>query len=91
MIAYRTPSYIRYRVIDNEAILVNQKAGEVLGLDEIGTRVFELIREHGALEAVIDALHKEFAIDRESLENEVKGFVDELCSAGLVERFEDTP
>lgn len=88
---YRPPSHVRYRVIDGEAILVNQKAAEVLGLDEVGTRVFELLSKTGELATVIDQLETEFAVDRKTLEQEVQSFVEELCAAGVLEAVSEVP
>ena len=77
---------VRYRVIDGEGVLIRYDTGEVLGLNEVGTRLFVLIDADTPARGVIERLADEFDVDRKELEPDILAFFEELLSAGLIVR-----
>lgn len=76
---------VRYRVLDGEAIAVHQRAGEVLGLDPVGTRIFELLEAGATLSELRARLQCEYEAEATALESDLRAFLEELVAAGVVE------
>jgi Coenzyme PQQ synthesis protein D (PqqD) len=74
-----------FRELDGEAVLLNLDTGTYFGLDEVGTRIWLLIEQHGLLEPVCDAIVGEFEVDRETAERDVLNLADALERNGLVQ------
>jgi len=77
---------VRFRVIDAEGVVVRQSAGEVLVLNDLGTRILALADGVAPVEHWIDMLLGEFEVDRPVLEHDVLAFAAELVEQGLLER-----
>jgi hypothetical protein len=76
---------VRYRIIDGEAVVVRQEAGEVLGLNQTAARLLDLIDAKSTVSDLIDAMAEEFAAERTALEKDVTNFLIELLSVGVIE------
>jgi hypothetical protein len=81
----RRAADVRYRLLDGEAVVIRQRAGEVLGLNPVGSRLLELIDGARDVEALVDELAAEFAADRGTIARDVEGFLAELVASGVVE------
>ena len=76
---------VRFRVIDAEGVVVRQGAGEVLVLNDIGTRILALADGVTPVARWIDTLLGEFEVARPVLERDVLAFAAELVEQGLLE------
>jgi hypothetical protein len=76
---------VRYRIIDGEAVVVRQDAGEVLGLNQTAAKLLDLIDAKSTVSDLIAAMAEEFAAERTALEQDVMGFLVELLSVGVIE------
>ena len=76
---------VRYRTLDGEAVVVRQRAGEVLVLNEVGARLLDLADGATPLAAVVETLLGEYEVPREVLERDLADFARELTAAGLLE------
>jgi hypothetical protein len=76
---------VRYRVIDQEGVVVRQTAGEVLVLNESATRMLALADGVVPVASWIDALLGELEVGRQELERDVLAFAAELVEQGLLE------
>lgn len=70
--------------LGGEAVLLNQKTGKYFGLDAVGTRMWELIRQHGRLEQVYLSLLDEYDVSEDQLEHDLVCFVEELVDRGIL-------
>ena len=68
-----------------EAAIVNLKNGVYFGLDPVGARIWNLMREPVTFAQIVDSLLHVYAIDRITLESDVRLFVSQLAEQGLVE------
>lgn len=82
---YRTKSDIRYRVIDDEAVVVRQTDAEVLVINEVGARVLALLDGKTELAAVMATIESEFDVAPDQLQQDVRAFVEEIRGAGVIE------
>ena len=74
-----------FRELDGESIVLNLQTGTYFGLDEVGTRVWQLIEQYGALHAVRDALVAEFEVEPETAGRDLAQLVSDLADRGLVD------
>lgn len=82
---YRRARDVRYRVVEGEAVILRQRAGETLVLNEVGARVLELL-DHGAtLDTVAATLAEEFEVETDEARRDVEAFAADLVSAGILE------
>jgi hypothetical protein len=68
-----------------EAAIVNLNNGVYYGLDPVGARVWNLMREPVTFAAVVDAMLATYRVDRPTLESDLRAFVARLVEQGLVE------
>jgi hypothetical protein len=76
---------VRFRVIDEEGVVVRQSAGEVLVLNDLATRILAMADGLTPVAQWIDALAGEFDVERPDLERDVLAFAAELVEEGLLE------
>jgi hypothetical protein len=81
---YQVGSAVVFRELDGEAVLLNLDSGVYFGLDEVGTRVWALLVEHGTLERVCSQLMEEYDVEPAVLEQDVSRLVEEMRHKGLV-------
>jgi hypothetical protein len=73
-----------FRELDGETVLLNIDTGQYYGLDEVGTRVFLLLREHQALDKVLNILEAEYDVPPDKLRTDVIGLMERLSAHGLL-------
>jgi hypothetical protein len=72
------------RVINGEALLLKLNAEDVFALNDTGTRIVQLFTEGRDLDAVLEALHEEYGVERTELRHAIRDLVDALRARGLV-------
>jgi hypothetical protein len=72
------------RELDGELVLLNYDSETYFGLDEVGARVLEVLREAPSIEAGIAALLEEFEVEEPELRSDVAALLDRLVAGGLV-------
>lgn len=78
------PEGILFRNIDGESVLVSLTSGVYFGLDEVGTRMWELVVQHGTLAPVVDAIVAEYDVGAQRAHDDLIALVDELLARGLL-------
>lgn len=77
-------SEVLCRELQGEAVLLDLDSQRYFGLDAVGTRIWQLLGQHGDEGAILDALEQEFDADRETLERDLQDFLQRLTEAGLI-------
>jgi hypothetical protein len=80
------PESVLFRDLDGEAVLLETGSGRYYGLDEIGTRMWNLLHLHGEIEAVCRALLAEYDVPEDRLREDLGRFVETLAVRGLVRK-----
>ena len=78
------PEDIIFRELDGEAVLLNLETGIYFGLDDVGTRIWQLLDEHLSLRIVLECLQTEFDAGPEVLASDLIELADTLSSKGLI-------
>ena len=76
---------VLFQEVSGETVLLDLASEQYFGLDEVGTRVWQLLNEGQSLGAMLDVLLGEYEVERERLETDVRALLDSLIEAGLVE------
>ena len=71
-------------LVDGETVMFSPEQGAYFGLDEIGSRVWELLEEPRSIDEVCATLHGEYEVDPETCRADVTALVEELREAKLV-------
>ncbi len=82
-IIYRRPDIIHNK-LDDEIVMMSISQGEYYGLNEIGSRIWEIIEEHVTFKQIIDKLLGEFEVNEEKCRREVTEFIGLLQKKNLV-------
>ena len=77
-----------YKNLDGEAVLVSLASSTYFGLDEVGTRIWELIDQKGRLADVLADVVAEYRVAEADAEKDLLRLVGELLERGLLEREE---
>ena len=74
--------------VSGETVLLDLNSENYFGLDEVGTRIWQLIKETGKLQAVYDTLLAEYDVSEEQLLADLEKLIVEVEKIGLI-RLED--
>ena len=75
---------VLFRDLGGEAVVLNLKTGKYYGLDEVGTRMWALLTQHGQVAPAYQALLDEYDVTAEQLRPDFFHFIDELAAHGLL-------
>ena len=78
-----TPDVL-HQELGGETVLLNLANENYFGLDEVGTRVWQLLGETHSANAVFTRLIEEYDVSAEQLRTDVGRLIAELVTAGLV-------
>lgn len=70
--------------VDGETVLLDLESESYFGLDEVGTRIWQLLNEGSNLQTVFDILLGEYDVDEKQLEKDIQDHVARLVEAGLI-------
>jgi hypothetical protein len=78
------PSAVLMRELDGEAVLLNLDSERYFGLDEVGTRMWNVMTTSPTLGAARDVLAGEYDVPAETLSADMTRLVEELVENGLL-------
>lgn len=79
----RSPDVL-FQEVGGEAVLLDLASETYFGLNPVGTRIWQLIGEGSALQAIRDTLVAEYDAPPEQIESDLLMLAAQLCDAGLV-------
>lgn len=82
----RVNSDVVFCDLDGETVLLHLERGTYLGLDPLGTRVWQALVEHGCARPVLAPLLEEYEVSPDSLESDISTLLDELSANDLIRR-----
>ncbi|MGI8838447.1 MAG: PqqD family protein [Pyrinomonadaceae bacterium] len=71
--------------IGGEAAILSLNDGVYYGLDLVGARVWSLVQEPQTFGALRDTLIKEYNVEADNLETDLRELLEELAQHGLIE------
>ena len=73
-----------YQEVEDELVLLDLKSQQYYGLDGMGSRMWNLLVEHGNIAAVADKMCEEYEVEREDVLRDIESMVGDFRAAGLV-------
>lgn len=70
--------------LDGEVVMMNMEKGQYFMMNEVGSRIWEIIEEPIKVSEIINALLSEFEVEREECENTVMEFLNDLNYGALI-------
>ena len=70
--------------VSGETVLLDLESENYFGLDEVGTRIWQLIKETNELQLIFDTLLKEYDVSEEKLQLDLTTLLTEIEGMGLV-------
>ena len=70
--------------VSGETVLLDLESENYFGLDEVGTRIWQLIKETNDLAAIYQTLLTEYDVSEERLQHDLDTLLGEISQLGLV-------
>ena len=80
-----TPAHVLVRILDRESVLLNLETEQYFGLDETGTRMWQLVTASPNIEAAYQELLAEFDVEPEMLRSNLMELLTQLVDNGLLQ------
>src|SRR4029077_9115018 len=79
------PAHVMVRFLDNESVFLNLETERYFGLDQTGTRMWQVITSSSNIEAAYQQLLSEFEVEPETLRSDVIGLLEKLVENNLLQ------
>ncbi|HET8922892.1 MAG TPA: PqqD family protein [Candidatus Acidoferrum sp.] len=79
------PSHVLVRFLDKESVLLNLETEQYFGLDETGTRMWQLITASPCINSAYQELLAEFDVEPELLRANLADLLSKLVDSGLLQ------
>jgi Coenzyme PQQ synthesis protein D (PqqD) len=70
--------------VSGETVLLDLESERYFGLDAVGTRIWQLIRESGELRTVYNTLLDEYEVEEAHLRADLAALLTDACARGLI-------
>jgi hypothetical protein len=81
---------VRWRMMGDEAVVLQQTQAEVLVLNPVGLRVLELIDAERTVQDLLTTLAAEYDVEPDTLRQDVLAYLLELADAAVLEQPADS-
>lgn len=79
------PQHVLVRILDRESVLLNLETEKYFGLDETGTRMWQLVTTAPNIDAAYGQLLAEFDVEPELLRTNLLDLLGRLVENGLLQ------
>ena len=79
------PAHVMVRFLDNESVFLNLDTERYFGLDQTGTRMWQVITSSSNIEAAFQQLLSEFEVDPDTLRSDLVGLLEKLLDNNLLQ------
>lgn len=69
---------ILFQKLGKESVILNLDSEQYFGLDEIGTRIWEVLKQEGSTEKALSVLLEEYNVAEEVLRKDIEDLIEEL-------------
>ena len=73
-----------FQEVSGETVILDLNSEQYFGLDEIGTRIWQLLQENADIQTAYETMLQEYDVEPETLKADVEKLLQELINAGLV-------
>lgn len=81
---YTKKMKLPWRIIDDEAVIVDLQGNSVLQLNDVGRHIWERINGVSCISGIVDSIIESYDVDRDAARNDALRFIDTLVEKGLI-------
>jgi hypothetical protein len=81
----KVPPHVLVRILNRESVLLNLHTERYFGLDETGTRMWQLLTEASSIDAAYQELLAEFDVEAGLLQTHLSELLGRLVENGLLQ------
>ncbi len=70
--------------VGGETVILDLKSESYFGLDEIGTRIWQLLQEQEDIQTITATMLNEYDVEEEQLGKDIQNLITQLNKAGIV-------
>jgi coenzyme PQQ synthesis protein D (PqqD) len=78
-------SQVAMQTVDGLAVLVLADSGEVVVLNQVGTRILELLDGRRSFDELVAAIESEYEVSEDEARRDLEAFLQTLLDAGALE------
>lgn len=86
----RVSDDVLFENLDGEGVLLNLKTGVYLGLDPVGTRVWQILEDQSVVSGILDAMLAEYDVHRQRCRDDLLALMSAFEEHGLVTLADDS-
>jgi Coenzyme PQQ synthesis protein D (PqqD) len=75
---------VMIREVGGESVILDLKTERYLGLDEVGTRMWQVLMDSASIQSAYDTLLAEYEVTPEQLEEDLRKLLDQLLENVLI-------
>src|SRR5271156_930402 len=75
---------VMIREVGGESVILDLKTEQYLGLDEVGTRMWQVLMDSPSIQAAHEKLMEEYEVTATQLEQDMRGLLDKLLENVLI-------
>ncbi len=83
---YRLKENLLLQAVANETVILDPDSGSYFTLDDVGTRMIELLRESGSIEQTVKEMVKEYDASPDTIRGDLQTLLQGMSDAGLMEQ-----
>ena len=76
---------VAFRELSGQGVLLDLASGTYFGLNEVGTRLWELLSQNDSLDSAANVLEQEFEVSADVLRNDIEQLLQQMQSKGLLQ------
>jgi hypothetical protein len=70
--------------VSGETVILDLESECYFGLDAVGTRIWQLIRDNGELRTIYNTLLDEYDVEASRLQSDLEALITDACERGLI-------
>jgi len=70
--------------VGGETVILDLKSESYFGLDEVGTRIWQLLQEQKDIQTITATMLNEYDVEEKQLEKDIQNLLTQLNKAGIV-------
>ena len=82
--SFQIPESTLFQVSDGAAVLLSLEKETYFTLDEVGTRIWEVLQTEKTIQETFELLLAEYEVESEELRSDLVSFLSELLQSGLI-------
>lgn len=79
------PADVLMRELDGESVILNLASEHYYGLDEVGTRMWQLLATPKTIEVAYEILLTEYDVEPDRLRDDMQELIEQLVEHGLLQ------